>query len=652
MSNVDGSDLAKQNQLEFFWSLGLNIMPGYFFVPWRQPEDEVKHPSVKWTRWQTERIPWETVQQYHESRLQAEWCVITGAVSGVVVVDADDPQALSWCERHLPKTPITCETKRGRHYYFRHPGVRVGNRVNVFADLNGRIDVRGDGGIAVLLGPNRRREPEWTAEAWAEMPVYDPDWFPRIKVNTDAPAGTETREHAEIISEPSFGPVETRVRLARDYLRGCPGAVQGNGADAYAYGLAACVAWEFALPIGKANEVLFEWGQREDQKDTVGNWYPWDEADIARKILATIEEGPRARKPGSRLRGNHYTLPDDFGKYKSTSAEQKQESTEEPKSKFRSLSMDEMFNMTEPEWTVDKHLTQGGLGVVFAPSGSFKSFWAVDLSLSVAHGVPFLGKFGVRKGSVCYLAGEGLAGLPKRVRAWIDARGQSGGKWRCLSGGLDLFNPVFRSEILVDLVRQFGGLPSLVVIDTVSRHFAGRDTLDNREMQSWCDGIQRDWCARGITVLLVHHAGWNEGRERGASSIRDCADATFSLAKTKGSTNVEVDCLKQKDAEPVEAYGVSGRQVGGSLVFDFNGPAPTPEEIVSRQFPTEPGKARTIDDMTSLRLAWIQANGWKESTFKKVAYNAKGKGFLAEHHEDVKLPKNKARRLYSVIPAE
>src|SRR5262245_53467079 len=45
--------------------------------------------------------------------------IVTGAVSGIVVLDVDKPDAFD--ASSLPKTP-TVKTKRGRHYYFRHPG--------------------------------------------------------------------------------------------------------------------------------------------------------------------------------------------------------------------------------------------------------------------------------------------------------------------------------------------------------------------------------------------------------------------------------------------------------------------------------------------------------------------------------------------------
>ena len=53
------------------------------------------------------------------------YCVITGAISGLVVVDADTPEAVEYVEANLPESPLVVVTSRGRHYYYGHPGVDV-----------------------------------------------------------------------------------------------------------------------------------------------------------------------------------------------------------------------------------------------------------------------------------------------------------------------------------------------------------------------------------------------------------------------------------------------------------------------------------------------------------------------------------------------
>jgi len=76
-----------------------------------------------------------------------------GAASGVVVLDVDSPEAQalvnSW---ELPETPYV-STGRGRHYYFRHPGFKVGNSVRIAGT---KLDIRGDGGYVVGAGSKHK----------------------------------------------------------------------------------------------------------------------------------------------------------------------------------------------------------------------------------------------------------------------------------------------------------------------------------------------------------------------------------------------------------------------------------------------------------------------------------------------------------------
>ena len=76
--------------------------------------------------------------------------VVTGAISKTVVVDVDGTDGeMSVRDLKLPRT-VTAITGKGRHYYFRHPGGRVGNAVRLLPG----VDVRGDGGY-VVAPPSR-----------------------------------------------------------------------------------------------------------------------------------------------------------------------------------------------------------------------------------------------------------------------------------------------------------------------------------------------------------------------------------------------------------------------------------------------------------------------------------------------------------------
>src|SRR5881394_3129330 len=78
--------------------------------------------------------------------------VVTGAISGLVVVDVDaghgGNESLEQLEREHGPMPTTLECRTGgggRHLYFAHPGGLARNKVG----LAPGIDIRADGGYVV-----------------------------------------------------------------------------------------------------------------------------------------------------------------------------------------------------------------------------------------------------------------------------------------------------------------------------------------------------------------------------------------------------------------------------------------------------------------------------------------------------------------------
>jgi hypothetical protein len=126
-------------------------------------EPRGKRPLVAWLEYQ-ERCPTATELAAWFGRWpEANVGIVTGIVSGLVVLDVDarhgGAQSLSALEAAhgpLPRT-IAVETGGGgRHFYFSHPGGIVHNKVG----LAPGIDLRGDGGCVVAppsMHPSGRR---------------------------------------------------------------------------------------------------------------------------------------------------------------------------------------------------------------------------------------------------------------------------------------------------------------------------------------------------------------------------------------------------------------------------------------------------------------------------------------------------------------
>ena len=107
-----------------------------------------KRPAIgEWRKYQQARAKRETVVQWAANdTLNAG--IVTGAVSGLIVLDLDNAEAIAEAaKRGLPET-VTVQTGKGRHVYFRHTGEQVPNRAGLFPGA----DLRGDGGYVVAPG--------------------------------------------------------------------------------------------------------------------------------------------------------------------------------------------------------------------------------------------------------------------------------------------------------------------------------------------------------------------------------------------------------------------------------------------------------------------------------------------------------------------
>lgn len=111
-----------------------------------------KRPIVRWEEFQ-ERLPTEKqLRAWLARRSDANLAIVTGRVSGLVVLDVDPRHggaaSLARWQREHGDLPSTVEAQTGgggRHLYFAHPGFELRNRV----DLAPGLDLRGDGGVVV-----------------------------------------------------------------------------------------------------------------------------------------------------------------------------------------------------------------------------------------------------------------------------------------------------------------------------------------------------------------------------------------------------------------------------------------------------------------------------------------------------------------------
>lgn len=118
-------------------------------IPMRARE---KRPMIKWQEYQQHCATQEEINYWYQRWPEANVGIVTGSVSGIVVIDIDpkhggDDSLANWENEHgsLPRTVEVFTGGGGRHLYFKHPGGVVHNRVGIVPG----IDLRADGGCAV-----------------------------------------------------------------------------------------------------------------------------------------------------------------------------------------------------------------------------------------------------------------------------------------------------------------------------------------------------------------------------------------------------------------------------------------------------------------------------------------------------------------------
>jgi hypothetical protein len=147
-------------------------------------EPRGKRPVVAWLEYQRRLASPDEVERWFERWPDANVGIVTGALSGLVVLDVDarhgGDESLAGLEMGYAPLARTVEAATGgggRHLYFAHPGGTVPNRIG----LAPGIDLRGDGGCVVAppsLHASGRRYAWARARAPGEAPLAPlPRWL-------------------------------------------------------------------------------------------------------------------------------------------------------------------------------------------------------------------------------------------------------------------------------------------------------------------------------------------------------------------------------------------------------------------------------------------------------------------------------------------
>jgi hypothetical protein len=250
-------------------------------------------------------------------------------------------------------------------------------------------------------------------------------------------------------------------------------------------------------------------------------------------------------------------------------------------------------------------LSKVGMSVIFGPSGSGKSFLALDVALRVAAGGPWRGRR-VSRGAVLYIAAEAGGSALNRVEAFKRETGLTALPFDLVPCAVNLLDPASDVDRVIDSAKasaaELGVSPSLVIIDTLSRAFGGGDENGSVDMGGFVRNVDRIRDALGSHISIIHHSGKDITRgARGHTSLYAAADTVVEVSADAATGLHTAKVVKQRDGETGAEYPFRLKVV--ELGTDEDGDPVTSCVVVEADAtPANPRAVLTSDQRAALNV--------------------------------------------------
>jgi len=268
------------------------------------------------------------------------------------------------------------------------------------------------------------------------------------------------------------------------------------------------------------------------EKGDLSDWF--DAGGTAEELRHLIMQAPEWR-PG--------TTDETFDDYDETP-----EPTRAPR--FTLVTPSQLKQRPAPEWMIDGILLEDSLSAIVGGPGSFKSFVAIDMALSIAGGHPWNGH-AVRRGPVVYISAEGSKGVPKRITAWENYHGRTASEECYFLTDAVQFMETGDVEELLFAIGLLPVRPVYVVVDTLARTMLGYEENSSKDMGVYIAGADRIRSATSANVCLLHHVN-KSGDTRGSTALPGALDTIIEVKRDDDI--LTLTCGKQKDAEEFTSF--------------------------------------------------------------------------------------------------
>jgi hypothetical protein len=210
------------------------------------------------------------------------------------------------------------------------------------------------------------------------------------------------------------------------------------------------------------------------------------------------------------------------------------------------LTTEELKQLPPTKWRVKGLFPDQGLASIYGPSGSGKSFLALDLMAAIVRGTSFYGSK-TNHCSVVYVALEGTGGIARRIEAYETHHNITFPRtFRVVTDMLSLFNS--EAKIFAAAINEEGLNEGVIVIDTLAQSAPGSDENSSADMGRIISNAQLLQRETNGLVVLIHHTGKDASRgARGHSSLFAALDAAIEVKRPASGREWHIH--KVKDGE-------------------------------------------------------------------------------------------------------
>ena len=218
---------------------------------------------------------------------------------------------------------------------------------------------------------------------------------------------------------------------------------------------------------------------------------------------------------------------------------------------FQTFSLDTINDIGDTQWLIEDIIPNESLIILYGQSGCGKTFIALDMTLHIAHNIPWKKQSIVKHGIIIYCIGEGINGLSHRIKAWHDYND-------CVLNAPFVILPIdaisFAEQANIDKmvatieeIREHYQLPiSMIVIDTLSKASVGYDENSSKDMGLFLYNFDIIKKYFKTSIMFIHHSGKNTYKGmRGSSYLLGSVDTVIQVENIDNTILVQIE--KQKD---------------------------------------------------------------------------------------------------------